>query len=223
MVRPTSIVRFNFSRTLRATVPPPSYFSNPQTIPNPYQVDDITKSNKYDLQPEPHLTSPTPAPEHTNATQQSSYPHQQEGHFREISSLLAMVVLAYITVDNYTERMKLEKLHQQTTAINLKALQIQQAAHSNDRKTRDLQMLQERKDVAKRTFKMSLHIALLRKQLIEAGIDPINLDDAIREFEKSVRADNSSKNVSDQYLWLDDASGMYKRSDNIKQEPILLT
>ncbi|EGW33200.1 uncharacterized protein SPAPADRAFT_60531 [Spathaspora passalidarum NRRL Y-27907] len=220
MVRPSQIIRLNLSKRLRSAIPPPAYFANPQDIPHPYQVDN-GKSNK-DLVVEAGSQSvPAQAPSaiqynnsssYNNASSQQSYPHSNDGHFREIASLLAMVVLSYIAVDNYTERTKLEKLHNQTTAINLKALQIQQAAHNNDRKTRDLQMLQERKEMAKRTFKMGLHIAILRKQLLEAGIDPINLDEAVREFEKSVRADNSSKNVSDQYLWLDDSSGKYKVS-----------
>ena len=57
---------------------------------------------------------------------------------------------------------------------------------------------------------MSLHIAMLRKQLMDLGVSPIELDLAIKEFEKSVKLDNSIKNVTGQYLWLDDSSGMLK-------------
>ena len=121
-----------------------------------------------------------------------------------------MFALAYIAIDNYTERMKLEKLHTETTAINLKALQVQQLNYQKERKKKDLQLLQERRELAKRNFKMALHIAMLRKQLLDAGMDPISLDASIAEFEKSVKADNSIKNVTGQYLWLDDSSGMFK-------------
>lgn len=51
---------------------------------------------------------------------------------------------------------------------------------------------------------------MLRKQLMDLGVSPIELDLAIKEFEKSVKLDNSIKNVTGQYLWLDDSSGMLK-------------
>ncbi|KAI3403659.2 hypothetical protein KGF56_003586 [Candida oxycetoniae] len=136
----------------------------------------------------------------------SSQSQTHEGSLREITGLLAMFALAYIAIDNYTERMKLEKLHSDTTAINLKALQVQQLNYQKERKKRDLAILQERRELAKRSFKMGLHIAMLRKQLIDAGLDPVSMDQAVAEFEKSVKADNSIKNVTGQYLWLDDKS-----------------
>lgn len=61
------------------------------------------------------------------------------------------------------------------------------------RKKRDLAMLQERREVAKRDFKMGLHIAMLRKQLLDAGMKPVDLEEAVKEFENSVKADNSIK------------------------------
>ena len=90
----------------------------------------------------------------------------------------------HIAIDNYTERIRLEKLHNETSAINLKALQIQQLNHQREKKQKDLTLLQERREIAKRDFKMSLHIAMLRKQLMDLGVSPIELDLAIKEFEK---------------------------------------
>lgn len=58
-------------------------------------------------------------------------------------------------------------------------------------------LLQERREIAKRDFKMSLHIAMLRKQLMDLGVSPIELDLAIKEFEKSVKLDNSIKKSLD--------------------------
>ena len=81
---------------------------------------------------------------------------------------------------------------------------------------RDLQILQERKDQDKRNFKMGLHIAFLRKQLVDLGADPVDIETAIKEFEKSVRADNSIKNVSGQSLWLDDKSRTYSSIQHSK-------
>lgn len=105
--------------------------------------------------------------------------------------------------------MQLDKQINEMKTVNLKNLQIQQANFINARNKRDLQILQERRDHNKRNFKMSLHIALLRQQLIQNGIDPVEINSAIKEFEQNVKADNSIKNVSGQALWLDDNNRMY--------------
>ncbi|CAI5756595.1 unnamed protein product [Candida verbasci] len=183
---------------------PPSHFSNPNEIPPTYNTyynrnNSIEESNKYKV--DPYKQSQQVQPSSSSSSSQS-----HEGSFKEITTLIAMLALAYIAIDNYTSRIKIEKLHQETTAINLKALQIQQLNYQKDKKARDLQILKERKEVAKRSFKMSLHIAMLRKQLKELGVDPIELDKVVNEFEKTVKVDNSMKNVSGQYLWIDDSS-----------------
>ncbi|CAK9440295.1 uncharacterized protein LODBEIA_P43950 [Lodderomyces beijingensis] len=202
--------------------PPPSHFSNPnEPPPSTYGPNSSTGHNSLSSQNLPQYqnqyTPATPPDSSLPQTSQSplqSQPQSQsrrtqnahEGSIREITSLLAMLALAYIAIDNYLERMKLEKLHNETTAINLKALQVQQLNYQKERKKRDLQSLQERRDIAKRSFKMALHIAMLRKQLSDAGVDPVSMDQAVAEFERSVKADNSIKNVTGQYLWLDDNS-----------------
>ncbi|CCG21565.1 hypothetical protein CORT_0A11800 [Candida orthopsilosis Co 90-125] len=187
--------RLGLSRLLSSGNRPPSHF-NSGDIPQTYNYNGTTHGH----------SSPTPTPTNTSPTQQPSSSNKHEGSIREITGLLAMFALAYLAIDNYTERVKIEKLHHDTTAINLKALQVQQLNYAQERKKRDLVMLKERREVAKRDFKMGLHIAMLRKQLIDAGMKPVDLDDAVKEFENSVKADNSIKNVSGQYLWLDDKS-----------------
>lgn len=180
-----------------AAPPPPSHFSNPKEIPEPFGAG--TDTNAVYQQQQQQQATPVP---NTKPT--------QDGSIKEITALIAMFALAYIAIDNYTERIRLEKLHNETSAINLKALQIQQLNHQREKKQKDLTLLQERREIAKRDFKMSLHIAMLRKQLMDLGVSPIELDLAIKEFEKNVKLDNSIKNVTGQYLWLDDSSGMLK-------------
>ncbi|KAI5953943.1 creD [Candida margitis] len=180
---------------------PPSHFSSGE-IPQTYNINSTTTGHS-SPPPTPTTTATSPP---SSTLQQPSTSNNHEGSIREVTGLLAMFALAYLAIDNYTERIKIEKLHHDTTAINLKALQVQQLNHAQERKKRDLVMLQERREVAKRDFKMGLHIAMLRKQLLDAGMKPVDLDDSIKEFEKSVKADNSIKNVTGQYLWLDDKS-----------------
>ncbi|CUM49945.1 unnamed protein product [Debaryomyces tyrocola] len=176
---------------------PPLNFGNPNYIPPTYN-ETISPSQPINpANPPPNGNIP-PSFHDTAARNHKS--------LKDFTSFLAMCALAYFAIDNYTNRIKLEKLNIETTAINLKTLQAQQANFLNARKKRDLQILQERKDQDKRNFKMGLHIAFLRKQLVDLGADPVDIETAIKEFEKSVRADNSIKNVSGQSLWLDDKS-----------------
>lgn len=179
---------------------PPLHFGNPNYTPPTYNetVSPPQPINPANTPP----NSQVPPPFHDSAT-------KNHRSMKDFTSFLAMCALAYFAIDNYINRIKLEKLNIETTAINLKTLQAQQANFLNARKKRDLQILQERKDQDKRNFKMGLHIAFLRKQLVDLGVDPVDIETAVKEFEKNVRADNSIKNVSGQSLWLDDKSRMY--------------
>ncbi|RLP63080.1 hypothetical protein L150_01792 [Candida albicans Ca529L] len=201
MIRSTiakSFHRFLTTNTPPSTAsPPPSHFSNPKEIPEPFGTGPDPNAVYHQQHQQQQHTAPAP---NTKSS--------QDGSIKEITALIAMFALAYIAIDNYTERIRLEKLHNETSAINLKALQIQQLNHQREKKQKDLTLLQERREIAKRDFKMSLHIAMLRKQLMDLGVSPIELDLAIKEFEKSVKLDNSIKNVTGQYLWLDDSSDL---------------
>lgn len=179
---------------------PPQHFGNPNQIPPTFN-ESVSGPTPTNIGPAPNSSQIPPS------LHQSS--SKRDKIVREFTSFLAMCALAYFAIDNYTNRIRLEKLNIETTAINLKTLQAQQANFLNARKKRDLQILQERKDQDKRNFKMGLHVAFLRKQLVDLGVDPVDIDTAVKEFEKSVRADNSIKNVSGQSLWLDDKSRMY--------------
>lgn len=181
---------------------PPTHFSNPSYVPPTFdQVKPQLSSDQAQGKQIPNGESV-----HDSILARHD---RNEKSLRELTSLLAMCVLAYLAVDNYTSRIKLERASIETSAINLKALQVQQANFLNARKKRDIQILQERKDTEKRDFKMTLHIAILRKQLLDNGIEPIDVELATREFEKSVKIDNSMKNISGQALWLDDHSRKY--------------
>lgn len=134
-----------------------------------------------------------------------------------IANALATLALVYFALDNYLNRIKLEKTNEELVTINLKTLQLQEANHQASRKKRDIQTLQERKDMAKRDMKMALHIALLSKQLKEANIDPAKIDDVIREYEQSVKIDNSIRNILSQSLWLDDNSELKPYLPNVHE------
>lgn len=177
---------------------PPSHFNNPQgAVPPPY-------TSSPSLVPDEVISSPiVPTPPPTK-------PHgKTDSILVDLSLFVAIIGLSYITIDSYHQKMQLDKQITEMKALSLKSLQIQQANFINARNKRDLQILQERRDQNKRDFKMGIHIALLRQQLIENGIQPVDINSSLREFEQNVKADNSVKNVTGQALWLDDNNRMY--------------
>ncbi|RLV85856.1 hypothetical protein JA9_001583 [Meyerozyma sp. JA9] len=194
------------SRCFKRPYSLPSHFSNPSSVPPQYGQHQRSESPKSVEEVPQQNKSQERLQDKTNE-------RSSESSLKELSSILAMCALAYIAIDNYNNRIRLEKLNNDSNAINLKTLQLQQANFLNAKKKQDMVMIEERKETNRRNFKMALHIALLRKQLKEAGIEPLGIEDATREYESSVRADSSVKHVSGQVLWLDDSSGTYIDSD----------
>lgn len=185
---------------------PPTHFNNPNSTPRPFgeemtQVESLSSS--------PPSTIPTAAsPPTPPASMGHGAGNGGSGFVREFVSLLTIGVLSYLAIDNYSTRVKLEKVNKELNSINLKRFQVEQAKFLNYNKQKDVQILQERREHSKRDFKMSLHIALLRKQLKEAGLNPIDIDQVIKQFESNVKADYSSKNITGQAMWLKDESDL---------------
>lgn len=191
---PPTIISSMTSRICRRlySFKPPSHFGDPYNLPNTFQGKEI------------QINETVNTNERTNTNDKND--RDRTKPIKEITSLLSMCALTYIAVDNYTNRIKLEMASVEIAAINQRTLQSQKIQFINTLKKRDLQILQERREMDRRNFKMSLHIALLRKQLLDSGISPLEIESAVKEFEKNVRIDNSSRNVSGQALWLDDGS-----------------
>lgn len=85
------------------------------------------------------------------------------------------------------------------------------------RKKRELQILNERKSVLQRQMKMALHIAMLRKQLIDNGQDPASIDTIQQEYSKSIKMENSISNVSGTALWISDDSDYKAHLPNARE------
>jgi len=193
---------------------PPSHFNNPKALPETYTYTD------------PSSDAYQPISENSPQTHGGSN-QSTTNILYELSKLIAIGGLTYFAIDNYMNRIRLEKLAVETAALNLKTLRVQQTNFVNARNKRNLQILQERKQAARRDFKMAIHIALLRKQLAEHGIEPIDIEDAIAQFESDVKIDNSISNISGQTLWLQDDSALklflpdthkYDRQNDQKKE-----
>ncbi|KAM9924924.1 hypothetical protein OXX80_011065 [Metschnikowia pulcherrima] len=167
----------------------PTFFDDPHHVPLQYGVDKVQESAQGSAQHHDQLGG-------ASATERRP--------LRDLSSFLAMATLAYFALDNYQGRVKAEKLNQETTAINVKTLQMQQQNFLNAQKQRDLRILKERSDVSKRCFKMAMHIAILKKQLQDLGVDPKEIAEVSEEFDKHVKVSNSAQNLTGNVIWLTD-------------------
>ncbi|RKP32428.1 hypothetical protein METBISCDRAFT_25665 [Metschnikowia bicuspidata] len=186
MLRKQLLVRF----PSRSVHQPPSYFSDPRTIPQPYG--------------EPQKTSQTEqAPHQTQQAPNYDMPPPNLRSMKDFALVFLSLTLAYMAVDNYKSRVKIEKLSQETAAINIKTVQLQQQTFTSAIKKQELRIINERMALAKRSFKMALHIAMLRKQLQGLGFEPRTIDEVSAEFEKSVKM---AKSAAGTELWLDDDS-----------------
>lgn len=161
-----------------------------------------TTSNGPRFIPQPLFNGSTPPAPFTQSVQSSL----SRKPFLEIGIIISLGALSYFAIDNYNERMKLEsKLNNQV----IKSQQMQKVylkQMNAQRKKRELQILNERKSGLQRQMKMALHIAMLRKQLVDLDQEPVSIETIQQEYTKSIKMENSISNVSGTALWITDDS-----------------
>lgn len=174
---------------------PPTYFSNPSPGSSGSLAQQANGSSSQ-FQP-PQMQMQTPG---------SGSGSPRFSVFKDIGMGVALVALVYFAVDNYNTRLTLQQKAFENAMEQQKAVALAQMSFNNARKKREIQILNERKNFQKREMKMALHVALLRKQLQEAGVQPVDINEAIAEFERNVKMENSLANVTGASLWIvDDA------------------
>ncbi|GMM33405.1 hypothetical protein DASC09_007300 [Saccharomycopsis crataegensis] len=188
-------IRYLSTCAKRLSQYPPTYFSNPSPAPK-----NMVGSS-------PLIPSNPASPSHITYSPASNMPTQRKlGFGKDVALCMAVFVLTYFAIDNYISRQALQTESFKNSMEHQKALTLAQLSFNNARKKREIQILNERKNFQKREMKMALHIALLRKQLEATGVKPVNINEAINEFEKNVKMENSLSNITGTSLWVvDDA------------------
>lgn len=135
----------------------------------------------------------------------------------EFAMIISVATLCFFAIDNYRVRTDLQdKL--ETEQIKMKEAQEFLTRQMNAaRKKRELQILNERKMVKMREMKLSLHVAMLRKQLQDHGIPPKSIEECVNEYENSVKMENSISNVSGTMLWVADDSNIKGFIPNVRE------
>lgn len=163
----------------------------------------------------------------TTNTQATATPYYMPPHlaktngirkpFLEFAMIISVIALSFFAVDNYRVRIGLQSKLQENNLQTQKAQEFYTKQMNALRKKRELQILNERKNVQMREMKMSLHVAMLRKQLRDHGIEPATIDEALQEYERSVKMENSISNVSGTSLWVVDDSPTKAFVPNVRE------
>lgn len=120
----------------------------------------------------------------------------------EFAMVISVVTLCFFAVDNYRIRAQLTGELQSHQLKSREQQEFFARQVSAARKKRELQVLNERKLHQVREMKLSLHVAMLRRQLQDAGNEPISVQDVLQEYHNTVKMENSISNVSGTSLWL---------------------
>lgn len=199
MIRPYGIVKkcnYVTSTLSRHNIlkNPPSYFS------------DSVKNNHY----VPINNRPT-----------SKY-NEMKKPILEFAMIISVATLCFFAIDNYRVRTGLQE-KVESEQIKMKEAQEFLARQMNAaRKKRELQILNERKMVKMREMKLSLHVAMLRKQLQDHDIQPKSIEECVNEYENIVKMENSISNVSGTMLWVADDSNIKGYIPNVREYDVRL-
>ncbi|SCU81134.1 LAME_0B05776g1_1 [Lachancea meyersii CBS 8951] len=134
-----------------------------------------------------------------------------------LATVISVLALSLLALDSYRVRLSLEaKLEQEAEQFKQTQDLITREFKAN-RKKRELQVLNERRRVQMREMKVALHVALLRKQLVDAGITPATIQRALEEFDKNAKMENSIENVSGTRLWVTENSDCKSYVSDIRE------
>lgn len=152
---------------------PPTYFANhlskvdskrefapsPQNLFSPTRVSSLDRSSSDKSQS-------------GNEGQSGSHGSSRLAAIRDLSVVLSIITLTFFAIENYRKRTLLEQRAEQNNITHMKRLATIQNTFNAQRKKKEIMVLNERKTTQKREMKMVYHIAMLRKQLIDAGLQP---------------------------------------------------
>ncbi|QLL31037.1 hypothetical protein HG536_0A08520 [Torulaspora globosa] len=145
---------------------------------------------------------------HHAAQTPSSGPGNRSRSLTDIAMVIAVGTLCFLAIDNYRARCELQAQVEQDRIKLAETQEFLTRQTNAARKKRELQILNERKTTKMREMKLALHVAMLRAQLQDHGIEPRSIDDCVHEYARSVKMDNSISNVSGTALWINDDNSL---------------
>ncbi|KAH3666793.1 hypothetical protein OGAPHI_003242 [Ogataea philodendri] len=164
---------------------PPSYFKNPSAPPK--TLDQLRQAQG----------SGFPGSSDVEAVVSSAGKYRQLGIGLGIglSSFAISVTLGWLLSD-MSEKVQEGERQMKLLRKNQKEMLIQM---QNYKKKITLASVENSKKHLMIQGKMQMHVALLREQLIDQGIDPVSIDEAIDKFEENVKMETTPTTIN---LWV---------------------
>ncbi|AMD21431.1 HER152Wp [Eremothecium sinecaudum] len=159
---------------------------------------------------------PAPSPFTQRVPQQQPASGFRRQYF-EVALVIAVTCLTYFAVDNYIARIDAQEKSEKLIMESQRMQDLLTRQLSAARKKRELQILNERKNNQIRQMKLQLHIAMLRKQLLDNNVQPIRIQEVVHDYERYVRMENSISNVSGTSLWVTDDSPFKAHVPNVRE------
>lgn len=148
---------------------------------------------------------------------ESAQPRRTRRPLIDLALAITIGTLSFLTLDSSYKRNKLQE--------ELESIKVRHR-HSNDtlskhfnnvKRQRDLQLASERKSIQMRNMKLSLHIAMLKKQLVDNNIEPKTVRDCNQEYSDSVRTESSSANITPTRFWIHNDSQLKQYIPNVRE------
>ncbi|KAK9473551.1 uncharacterized protein V1510DRAFT_414346 [Dipodascopsis tothii] len=104
----------------------------------------------------------------------------------------ALISVSVMLGSAQTAQRESEEKAQQLAAMLSQNATTHQMKFTQFRQQHDSALQRERREREKIDMAVLVHVAMLRKQLVEAGIEPAGVDEAATEFQRAVRMDSSA-------------------------------
>ncbi|ODV87001.1 hypothetical protein CANARDRAFT_27337 [[Candida] arabinofermentans NRRL YB-2248] len=202
---------------------PPTYFNNgsnpPKTLDeireqnnhhSPTYSHNFSQQNVHSMKQQPHQSSsipsyqsasPPPSSSSSSPPPLSNPPRKlSSDSIKELATSLPLIFLLSMALGWYiNDQIDREKEHERELKMlkkNQKEMLIQM---QNYKKKVALHTVELTKKDVLIQGKMQMHIALLREQLIENGIEPVKIDQALEKFEEEVKMQTTLTTID---LWV---------------------
>lgn len=162
----------------QVVTPPKPVFSDPANVPPP-----------------PPVLPPTAAAAPSASPDTSNYFRSYKDFCKGMAYLGVGTGVIFFMFDQH-ERLDVSERQMQMMKKKQKELVLQMQTYKN--KLNKVAVENAKKNVMLQG-KMQMHIALLRQQLLDLGVDPVSIDTAIDKFEQEVKVDVASNTVE---LWV---------------------
>ncbi|GMG53207.1 unnamed protein product [Ambrosiozyma monospora] len=178
--------------------PATSFEYNSRSVKTPPLL--IREHSTLSLPPSTHITDTSSSRNnHESTGAQLSKMIKEGGIGLLLATLATMIVVVYIEQDD-----KIQQLEKQSAMLKKRQKEMLIQVQSTKKNVMS-QVTEANKSNILTQGRMQMHIALLKKQLEDQGMDPVEVSTALDMFEDEIKMENSKQGIN---LWIPSGSSM---------------